>query len=186
MKNATDNESAGVFSLPARILHWLMAICILSMLFIGVGMVASVSEKHSWLLAIHKPLGTTLLLLVCLRLGIRIWKGTPRLPADLPAWQKSAAHASHILLYLLMFAMPLIGWAMVSASGNPVTVLGAWALPAITPENADLFAILRLAHRYLAYFLFLTVLLHLAAALFHGLIRRDGVLASMITDRTNR
>jgi cytochrome b561 len=105
------------------------------------------------------------------------------LPADIPAWQQRAALASHWLLYLLMFAMPLIGWAMVSASGTPITLIGTWTVPAIAPENADVFAVLRAAHRYLAYLLFATVLLHLAAGLFHGLIRRDGVLKSMVSNR---
>jgi len=183
MNQSVDQTQGTHFSLPARVLHWLMAAGILAMLFIGVGMVASVSERHTWLLTIHKPLGATLLLLVCLRLIVRLVKGTPPLPADLPAWQRSAALASHWLLYLLMFAMPLIGWAMVSASGTPVTLIGAWALPAIAPENAGVFAVLRAAHRYLAYLLFATVLLHLAAGLFHGLIRRDGVLRSMLSNR---
>lgn len=170
------------FSLYARSLHWLMAIGIVAMLFIGVGMVASVSERHQWLIQIHKPLGVALLVLVCLRLGRRLVSGVPVLPADIPSWQRLAASGSHILLYVLMFAMPLIGWAMVSAGGYPVTV-GNWQLPAIAPTDATLFAWLRGAHRYLAFLLFATVLLHLAAALFHGWIRRDGVLASMMRGR---
>jgi len=184
MNQSVDQTSKMNFSLLARLLHWLMAIGILSMLFIGVGMVTSVSEKHNWLLALHKPLGALLLFLVCLRLTVRLVKGTPPLPADLPLWQQHTALASHWLLYLLMFAMPLIGWAMVSASGTPVTITEGWALPPIAPENADIFAVLRAAHRYLAYLLFATVLLHLAAGLFHGLIRRDGVLGSMVRGRT--
>ncbi|AFK61177.1 cytochrome B561 [Advenella kashmirensis WT001] len=183
MNHSIDKTQEASFSLPARVLHWLMAAGILAMLFIGVGMVASVSERHNWLLAIHKPLGAALLLLVCIRLIVRLTKGTPPLPADMPEWQKHVALASHWLLYLLMFAMPLIGWAMVSASGTPVTLIGAWTIPAIAPENADVFAVLRAAHRYLAYLLFATVLLHQAAGLFHGLIRRDGVLKSMVSNR---
>ena len=170
------------FSFFARLLHWLMAIGIVAMLFIGVGMVASVSERHQWLMQIHKPLGLALLALVCLRLGRRLVYGVPALPADIPAWQRVAALGSHILLYVLMFAMPLIGWALVSAGGYPVMV-GSWQLPPIAPTDASLFAWLRGAHRYLAFLLFATVLLHLAAALFHGWIRRDGVLESMTRGR---
>jgi cytochrome b561 len=178
MNTVSTRVPAGGFNLPARILHWLMAVGIIAMLFIGVGMVASVSERHQWLVEIHKPLGIALLLLVCVRIVRRLVRGTPPLPADLPPVQKLAAHASHVLLYALMFAMPLIGWAMLSAGGYPVTV-GPWLLPPIAPADAALFAFLRGAHRYLAFLLFATVLLHLAAALFHGLIRRDGVLSSM-------
>ncbi|CAP45250.1 cytochrome b [Bordetella petrii] len=177
MSRSTRQPTEG-FSLPARLLHWLMAAGIIAMLFIGVGMVASVSERHQWLIQIHKPLGLALLALACLRLARRLYGGAPALPADLPAWQRQAAHVSHVLLYALMFAMPLIGWAMVSAGGYPVMV-GNWQLPSIAPANAALFAWLRGAHRYLAFALLATVLLHLAAALFHGWIRRDGVLHAM-------
>jgi cytochrome b561 len=168
------------FAPLARLLHWLMAVLLLAMLFIGAGMVASVSERHEWLLHLHKPLGIALLALVVIRLLVRFSTRQPPLPADLPAVQVLAAKASHWLLYALMLAMPLLGWAMISAAGDPVMLSSSLQLPAIVPANAQLFAFLRKAHGYLAYLLFLTVLVHLAAALFHGLIRRDGVLQSML------
>ena len=167
------------FSALARLFHWLMAPLIVAMLFIGVGMVATVSHAHETLLAIHRPLGIALLLLVVLRLGVRLTRATPPLPRDMPAIQRFAAKAAHVVLYALMAAMPLIGWAMVSAAGYPVTLWGSLHLPPIAPQNVDLFAALRALHTWLAFALFATVLLHLAAALFHGLIRRDGVFSSM-------
>ena len=168
------------FAPLARLLHWSMAVLLLAMLFIGAGMVASVSERHEWLLHLHKPLGIALLALVVIRLLVRFSTRQPPLPADLPAVQVLAAKASHWLLYALMLAMPLLGWAMISAAGDPVMLSSTLQLPSIVPANAQLFAFLRKAHGYLAYLLFLTVLVHLAAALFHGLIRRDGVLQSML------
>jgi cytochrome b561 len=161
-----------------RGLHWLMAALILAMLFIGVGMVSSVS-RYVALVAIHKPLGILLLLLVLIRIGLRLRRGAPALPADLPSCQKAAAQASHIALYGLMLAMPLLGWSMLSAGGYPIVLYGPVHLPPIAPHDAGLYALLRDAHIWLAYLLFLTVLLHLGAALFHALIRRDGVFASM-------
>ncbi|BFI95631.1 MAG: cytochrome b [Rhodanobacter sp.] len=178
MKNTT-----GLFALPARILHWLMAAMILAMLFIGVGMVASVSERHAWLLRIHKPLGIAILLLAVVRLAVRLRHPPPPLPADLPALQKLAAHASHWLLYALMIAMPLVGWAMLSAGGYPVMLSDALRLPPIFPTSATAFAILRHLHAWLAMLLLVTFLAHLGAALYHGLIRRDGVLASIVGKR---
>ena len=175
MKNTT-----GKFALPARILHWLMAAMILSMLFIGIGMVASVSERHDWLVGIHKPLGIAILVLAVVRLAVRLRHPPPPLPADLPALQKLAAHASHWLLYALMIAIPLVGWAMLSAGGYPVMLSDSLRLPSIFPAGPVAFAILRHLHTWLAMLLFLTFLAHLAAALYHGLIRRDGVLASML------
>ncbi|WP_243042271.1 cytochrome b [Dyella sedimenti] len=163
----------------ARLLHWLMAVLILAMLFVGVGMVSTVSEKHQWLLALHRPLGITLLVLVVIRLVVRLRFRPPALPRDMPFPMRFLAHASHWLLYGLMLAMPLIGWAMLSAGGYPVMLGSALHLPPILPANGLAFAWLREAHRYLAYLLFLTILGHMAAALYHGLIRRDEVLPSM-------
>jgi cytochrome b561 len=167
------------FSPLARVLHWTMAPLIIAMLFIGVGMVATVSRAHTTLIAIHRPLGIALLLLVVLRAGVRLTRGSPPLPDDMPMPQRLAAKASHLVLYLLMAAMPLIGWAMLSAAGYPVTLYGSLHLPPIAPHNVELFALLRALHTWLAFALFATVLLHIAAALFHGLIRRDGVFSSM-------
>jgi cytochrome b561 len=173
------NTSSTPFVLAARVLHWLMAVLILSMLFIGVGMVASVSERHNWLIGIHKPLGIAILILAVIRLIVRLRNPPPPLPSDLPAVQKLAAHASHWLLYALMLVIPLVGWAMLSAGGYPVMLGHSLRLPPIFPTNAVAFAILRHAHAWLAVLLFLTFLAHLGAALYHGLIRRDGVLSSM-------
>ena len=85
------------FAPLARLLHWLMALMIIAMLFIGAGMVASVSERHEWLIHLHKPLGVAILLLVIVRLAVRFSTRQPPLPADLPGWQVLAAKASHVL-----------------------------------------------------------------------------------------
>jgi cytochrome b561 len=170
---------ASQFVPAARVLHWLMALMIVSMLFIGVGMVTSVSERHDWLLAIHKPLGVAIFVLAVVRLVVRLRNPPPPLPADLPAIQKLAAYASHYLLYALMLTIPLVGWAMLSAGGYPVMLSHSLRLPPIFPVNPTAFAILRHAHAWLAALLFLTFLAHLGAALYHGLVRRDGVLSSM-------
>ncbi|MDU9415982.1 cytochrome b [Pseudomonas sp. zfem005] len=174
------------FSPLARLLHWSMALLILAMLFIGVGMVVTLSTRHTWLVELHKPLGIALLALVLLRIAVRLRRPPPALPPDLPGWQHRLAHLSHLLLYTLMLAMPLVGWAMLAAGGYPVVLLGWLQLPAIAPHDAALYAVLRQAHHWLGYLLFATVLLHLGAALFHGLIRRDGVLASMVTGNGER
>ncbi|MEB0040573.1 MULTISPECIES: cytochrome b [unclassified Pseudomonas] len=174
------NGQPSHFAPLARLLHWLMALMILSMLFIGAGMVASVSERHEWLLHIHKPLGIAILVLVIVRLFVRFSSKTPPLPADLPSIQALAAKLSHYLLYALMLVMPLIGWAMISAAGDPVMLSHSIQLPSIMAANPHTFALLRKAHTYLAYLFFLTILLHVAAALFHGFIRRDDVLDSMV------
>jgi cytochrome b561 len=108
------------FSPLQRLLHWLMAICILAMLFIGVGMVSTVMPKYLTLVSIHKPLGIAILVLALVRLAVRLRYGAPPLPADLPEPMKLAAQLSHYALYALMIAMPLLGWAMLSAAAYPV------------------------------------------------------------------
>ncbi len=166
------------FSPLQRLLHWLMAAMIIAMLFIGIGMVSTLKPAYLTLVSIHKPLGIAILILVIVRIGVRLRLGAPPLPSDVPMWQALAARASHLLLYALMLAMPLIGWSMLSAGGYPVVVAGV-QLPPIAPHNDALHATLRTAHTGLALLLFATVLLHLAAALFHALARRDGVFSSM-------
>ena len=170
------------FPLLSRILHWTMAAMILAMLFIGIGMVSSVSEYHR-LVAIHKPLGMLVLILVAIRLVNRLLDPPPPLPSGMPAWQRVAAYGSHVLLYALMFAVPLVGWAMLSAARYPVVLYGPLQLPPIAPENPTLFAVLRETHTVLALLLFATFLAHLGAALMHALIFRDDVFPSMTSFR---
>jgi cytochrome b561 len=162
-----------------RTLHWVMAVCILTMLFIGVGMASTVAPEYLTLVNIHKPLGIAILILALIRLVVRLRYGAPALPADLPEPMKLAAYLSHYALYALMIAMPLIGWAMLSAAKYPVVLWpGIW-LPPILPLNPSLHTLLWNAHFYLAFLFFALILMHLAAALFHALIRRDGVFDSM-------
>src|ERR1700758_1347021 len=162
-----------------RLLHWLMAVCILSMLFIGVGMVSTVKPKYLALVSIHKPLGIAILVLALIRLVVRLRYGAPALPADLPEPMKLAAYLSHYALYALMIGMPLLGWAMLSAAAYPVVIFGSVYLPAILPQSDSLHTWLWDAHFYLAFAFYALVLMHLAAALFHALVRRDGVFESM-------
>lgn len=173
MKATTDRHDA-----LARLLHWSMAVLILAMLFVGVAMVSSMTLRPT-LLALHRPIGAALLVLVIVRLVHRLRRRTPPLPSDLPRWQRAAAHASHVALYALMLALPLIGWAMVSAAGNPVTLWGSVSLPAIAPHDPAIYSALRGAHTWLARALLAVVLLHLSAALYHAWVRRDGVLRTM-------
>ena len=159
----------------ARVLHWLMAVLILAMLFIGVSMVADLSLRHPVLISLHKATGLALLVLVVLRIAARLTLPHPPLPNDLPKLQRWTAGASHLLLYGLMLAMPLLGWAMLSAGDYPRPL----GLPAIAPHNLQLYAVLRQAHGWAGYLLFATVLVHVGAALMHAWVRRDGVLRSM-------
>jgi cytochrome b561 len=167
------------FNLLQRLLHWLMAICLIAMLFIGVGMVSTVTPKYLPLITIHKTLGIAILALVLIRLALRIRFGAPSLPADLPLPIKLAAHLSHYALYGLMIVMPLLGWAMLSAAEYPVVLYGKNFLPSILPQSDSVHTLLWNAHYYLAFAFFALVLMHVAAAMFHALVRRDGVFETI-------
>ncbi len=173
------------FTVLQRALHWLMALCILAMLFIGVGMVSTVMPKYLTLVSIHKPLGIAILVLALVRLVVRLRYGAPSLPVDLPEPMKLAAYLSHYALYALMIGMPLIGWGMLSAAAYPVVLYGGVHLPAILPQSDSLHALLWDAHFYLAFAFFALILLHVAAALFHALVRRDGVFEAMASVSTH-
>ncbi len=167
------------FTALQRLLHWLMAICILAMLFIGVGMVSTIMPKYLTLVAIHKPLGVAILVLALIRLAVRLRYGAPSLPPDLPEPMKLAAELSHYALYALMIVMPLLGWGMLSAAAYPVVLFAGVHLPTVLPLSDRLHTLLWNAHFYLAFVFFALILLHVAAALFHALVRRDGVFESM-------
>ena len=158
---------------------------ILAMLFIGIAMVASLAEYHR-LLAIHRPLGIAVLILAIIRLINRKFTTLPPFPPTMSAGERKIATMSEYLLYALMIAQPLIGWAMLSAGHYPVVMFGAVSLPPILPANPILYAVLREAHTILAFLFFATILAHISAILFHTLIIRDRLLARMALWRTHR
>jgi cytochrome b561 len=173
----------GHFDAFARALHWSMAILILAMLFVGVGMVASLSLRPV-LIDLHRPLGLALLVLAVIRLLHRWRSPPPPLPASLPRAQAFAAKASHVALYAALLAMPLLGWAMLSAGGYPVRMTSTFSLPPLLPQDPALYSLLRQAHGWVGYALFALILLHAAAALHHAWVRRDGVFEAMARGRS--
>ena len=167
------------FSAPARLLHWTMAAMVLTMLGIGVAMVASLANYHA-LVSIHRPLGIAILVLVVVRFGNRLLNRPPPFPATMARAERLAATATEYAMYGLMFVLPLVGWGMLSAARYPIVLYGSLHLPYILPHNAMLYAALRQAHTILAYLFFLTFLAHFGAILFHTLIARDGMLLRML------
>jgi cytochrome b561 len=166
------------FTALSRLLHWMMAAMVLAMLGIGVAMVVSLADYHV-LVSIHRPLGIAILLLVVVRFGNRLLHPPPPFPASMGRAERLAATASELLLYGLMFVLPLVGWGMLSAARYPIVLFGSVQLPYILPHNLQLYAGLRQAHTVLAYLFFLTFLGHFGAVLYHTLIVRDGILKRM-------
>lgn len=173
-----EDKNRTQFVILSRILHWLMAAMLLAMLFIGVAMVASLGDYHS-LVAIHRPLGIMILIFATIRLVNRIFTTLPPFPPTMSVLEQRVALASEKLLYALMFALPLVGWGMLSAADYPIVMFGPVHLPPILPVDPTLYAVLRQTHTILAYLLFVTFLAHLSAVLFHTFIIRDGLLNRM-------
>jgi cytochrome b561 len=180
MTMAEQAQFAGL----SRLLHWTMAILVLAMLFIGIAMVASLEDYHL-LVSVHKPLGILILILVIVRL-INRWliNPPPPLPADMPNWDRSAANASIFALYAFMFALPLVGWGMLSAAGYPIVLYGPLCLPPILPADPEIYAVLRKTHTVLAFLLFATFIAHFSGVMMHALIFRDGLFESMASVKT--
>ncbi len=171
-------DRSSQFAWSSRVLHWLMAVAVLAMLLIGTAMVSSLADYH-WLASIHRPLGIVIFVLVIIRFLNRQLKPPPPFPATMSPVERLAATMSERLLYALMFALPLVGWGMLSAARYPIGV-GAFALPPILPQSLLLFTVLRKSHTALAYLLFFTFMAHLSAVLYHSLVLRDGLLRRMV------
>ena len=166
------------FAWRSRVLHWVMAVLLLTMLFIGVSMVASLGDYHV-LVAIHRPVGILILVLAVVRIVNRRVTPLPPFPETMSARERVVASWSEKLLYGLMVALPIVGWGMLSAGRYPIVMFGSVHLPPILPGNAVLYAVLRRVHTVLAYLLFFVFLGHLSAVLFHTVVMRDGLIQRM-------
>jgi cytochrome b561 len=165
----------------ARFLHWTIFVLITGMLIIGFVMInMENSPAKLQLYALHKSFGILILILACIRIWWKFRNVSPILPDTLDIWQKRAAKANHIILYALMIAMPLSGWAMSSAAGFPVSVFGWFILPSLVPANKALLGLFREMHLIIAYLIIIMTLLHATAAFLHHFYYKDNVLRRML------
>lgn len=175
-------ETTVRYPLRTRILHWLTAILIFTTLFVGFVMVNSI-DSYAVLVGLHMTLGVVVLLIVVLRVANRFTHRAPKLPATVGRAEHKLVVGSELTLYALMLAQPLIGWAMVSATGRPPVIFGSWRLPRIAPFDADLFFVLRQTHSVVAYALVAVIAAHISAVLLHTLTLRDRMLSRMAFSR---
>ena len=131
-------------------MHWLTAALVFTMLMIGFVMVNSLAN-YARLVMVHKSLGVVILVVVLVRIVNRLTHRAPALPATVGSIERKLVVATELSLYALLVAQPLVGWAMVSASGRPVVVFGSVRLPPIAPFGAELFSLLRQAHSLIAF-----------------------------------
>lgn len=176
------------YTFTAILFHWVLAIGLVALIGFGWYMVElpfspTKLKYYNW----HKWAGVTILVLSVLRLLWRITHRPPALPAAMtqamPRWQQLAHHGVHHGLYVLFFAVPLIGWAYSSAAGFPVVLFGVWQLPDFVARSPELAEAIQPWHMITAYTLTALIALHIAAALKHQLIDRDGLLRRMLPGR---
>ena len=185
------SERGARYTNVAIALHWLIALAILAMLALGLTMthVKLAPVDKFKLYQLHKSIGLTILVLAVLRLLWRFTHRPPALPAGMPAWERGAADATHVILYVFMIGMPLVGWALVSASpfNLPTVLYGVlpwphlpWltTLPAASKPAVE--GVLKAVHAYGAYALIAFLALHAGAALRHYLVLHDTILQRMI------
>jgi cytochrome b561 len=169
------------YTSTAIALHWFLAAFLICAFTIGL----SVADMEPSPLRVrwihyHKSIGITILALSAFRLLWRLAHQPPTLPAAMPNWQQRAAVAAHWLLYVFFFAVPLVGWAYSCAAGFHVVYLGLIPLPDLAPKDKALADLLHDAHETLAWGLATLVLLHVAAALKHQFVDKDGLIGRRV------
>jgi cytochrome b561 len=170
------------YSATAMSLHWLIALMIAVGFYIGwimtdiPGFTPTKLKYFSW----HKWIGVTVFVLAAIRLVWRLTHRAPAMPPGMPSVQKLAAEAAHVILYLLMFVIPMSGYLYSSAAGIQVVYLGIVPLPTLIGPDAALKVVLKTIHIWLNYTLLALVAVHTLAALKHQFVDRDGLLARMI------
>ena len=175
------------YTAVAIALHWLIAAMLLFTFALGLYMAdLPASPIKLRLFSYHKWIGVTIFLLVLVRLIWRLTHRVPAMPYTMPAWQRAAAAASHVVLYVLTLVIPLSGWLYSSASGFKVVYLGKIPLPDLVAKDKALAEQLLTVHQALNTLIAVVVVLHVAAALKHHWVDRDDVLTRMLPFRRTR
>ncbi|HYN78751.1 MAG TPA: cytochrome b [Lamprocystis sp. (in: g-proteobacteria)] len=175
------------YALVQRLLHWLIVMLVLGVLGVGItlGFLGYDGVKETFggeatnaLFAYHKTGGVLILALMILRLALRVSLGAPPYRRPLAGFERIASRAVHGLFYVGLLAMPVIGWLATAAGGYPVEFFG-WTLPGFIGKDQSLSETLFTVHGVVGWVILGLIVLHVAGAVRHWLIKRDGVMARM-------
>lgn len=175
------------YSLVQRLLHWGVAVLVLSAIAAGMtlGTLGFEGARDRFgldatnaLYTYHKTFGVLILLLMIVRVVLRVIAGKPDYFRAMEPWQRILSRTVHTLLYLLLLAMPVLGWLATAAGDFPVEFFGLH-LPGLIGVNETLSEQLFFWHATAGWAIALLVLLHIAGAMYHWRVRRDGVMQRM-------
>ncbi len=177
-QNGTESHmTQEVYSRVARWLHWGMALLIIVQLSAGLLRDLNVDL----ILPLHKANGISLLALALVRILWRMTHPAPALPAVMATWERATARFTHSVLYAMMVLIPMSGWVMASAARSPISYFGLFDVPKFNViKESTLWEISHEAHELLAYALIALLVLHIAAALRHHFVLKDGMMARML------
>ena len=165
----------------SKLLHWLVAICVLTTAPVAIAMTrVGKGPTQDMLYNFHKSLGVLILILMMLRLINRLAVGAPIADPGIAPWQKTVSSIVHTSLYVLLLAMPIVGYIANSAYGAATPFFGLFDLPSIVAKNDALATQLFAIHRWVGFLVIFLVLMHVGAALYHYIILRDSVLQRML------
>jgi cytochrome b561 len=165
----------------SKLLHWLVAACVLTTAPVAIAMTrVGQGATQDALYAFHKSIGVLILVLMLLRLVNRLAVGAPIAEPGIERWQKVASSIVHTLFYVLLIAMPIVGYVATSAYGAPPSFFGLFTMPPIVAKDEALATQLFTLHRWVGYLLIVLVLTHVSAALYHHFVRGDNVLQRML------
>lgn len=179
--NAVDAGNPGQqrYTKVASSLHWLIAIAVLTNIGLAMLTEGLPRETRGPLMGIHKALGITILGLTLLRILWRFGHKAPPLPSSVKNWERVLSRAVHFLFYLLLIALPLSGWMMSSAADRPINFFGLFMLPSIAAPDEALADAMHARHEVLGLTMVALAVLHIAAALKHQFVNRDGLIGRM-------
>lgn len=165
------------YSRVARWLHWGMGLLIIGNL--AGGLLHDIDPKL--IMPLHKATGILLLVLVVVRILWRVTHKAPAYPASMSAGARMLSTGTHHFLYLLMLVIPLSGWIMSSASERPIPFFGLFDVPKFAVAKGDFLAeVSHEGHEILGFVMIGLLVLHIAAAIRHHFILKDGIMARML------
>jgi cytochrome b561 len=182
-----DSTGAGGYGRAARAMHWFVAALAVMVVVFGWATEAAArnAPARGSLLLLHGSIGLTILAVMIVRILWRWLYPAPVLPPSLTRLEAALAHLTHFGLYLLFTGMPLAGYVNAAAQGHAVSLFGMVSIPPLLPIDLRLAQAAITAHLVGQYLVYLLVAAHIAATLFHGIVRTDGVLERMLPRRSS-